>query len=156
MTPQPLLIPVSLDGVELYQLVKDFPYLVHGTTETAREGYILDGASVPRPLWPLLPRDGTHRAEALKHDWGYDCRGHYDNGLVLTKHDVDWEFLLGLRKLGTLKPWKCDVIYEAVNIFGQKAWDEGDGTHLILPVGSLAPAIHRPRKKLFRHIYQAP
>lgn len=36
-------------------------------------GFECDGASIPRPLWPLIggPLDGLHRDGALIHDWLY-------------------------------------------------------------------------------------
>lgn len=153
---QPNIIPVSFDGVELYQLWQDFPYPIKGKVEIARAGFVLDGASVPRLFWPFLPKDGTHRAEALKHDWGYDGKGLMENGLTCTKAEIDTFFYQGLLSLKTMSPLKCEIVYEAVHLFGGKAWNEGDGTRLVLPVGSLAPS-RKPRKKRFlRHIYDNP
>lgn len=151
---QPNLIPVSLDGVELYQLWSDYPYFVHGDKEVIREGYILDGASVPRLLWPLLPRDGTHRAAALKHDWGYDGRGQLENGLNLTKDEVDDIFYVDILHGTNLGAVKSYLIWLAVHKFGQHAWDEGDGRRLILPIGSLAPTYGPRKRKIFRHLYE--
>lgn len=153
---QPNILPCSLDGKELYQLAEDFPYGIRGKTEVARRGYILDGASVPRPFWPFLPKDGTHRAEALKHDWAYDGRGLMECGLNLRKHEVDLMFSDGLLRLGTIPDWKCAIIFGAVDLFGWKAWNEGDGTRLILEPQYLAPSFSRKKRKILRHIYDPP
>jgi hypothetical protein len=51
------------------------------------EGFIYDGASVPRLFWPLLPPDGILLVPALPHDFGYvyDCLINYKDRTVV--HD---------------------------------------------------------------------
>lgn len=156
MIRQPNIKPFSLDGHELYQLMEDFHYGIRGKTEVAKAGYIMDGASVPRFAWPFLPPDGTHRAEALKHDWGYDGRGRMECGLNLLRNEIDLMFGDGLLKLGTIPDWKCVIVYSAVDMFGGKAWKEGDGTRIILQPQALAPSFSVRKRKLLRHIYDEP
>lgn len=153
MIYQPNIIPVSLDGKELYQLWENYPYRIGDLTETAREGYIMDGASVPYAFQWLLARDGTHRGEALKHDWGYDGRGVMECGLTLSKEEIDFRFYAGLASLGTIPRWRCAVAWLGVHDFGGKAWKDGDGTRLVLPVGSLSPSIKPRKKKLLKGMY---
>lgn len=42
-----------------------------GWTIVAPTGFWTDLASVPRPLWPLAPRDGKYAPAAVLHDWLY-------------------------------------------------------------------------------------
>lgn len=64
---------------------------------TVPAGFVTDGASVPRPLWWLLPAWGRYSRAAVIHD--YLCKAHFD--------DVDLGFYL-TRKIAD------DLFYEAM------------------------------------------
>lgn len=64
------------------------------------KGFIFDGASIPRPLWPLLSPIGLLLIPGLIHDFGY----RYDYLWVFPKHGG--------------KPWRFR--HKA----GQKYWDK--------------------------------
>ena len=81
---QPLNIPIRLEnGKEGYQLVEAFSY--HWEAEggswfiTIPEGFVSDGASVPRLVWTIsgIRPDGLIRSAALVHD--FIC--HYEGDL---------------------------------------------------------------------------
>lgn len=156
---QPNLIPISINGEELYQSLEDYDFTILGHREVVPRGYVCDGASVPRAAWWFLPPDGTHRAAAYEHDAMYDTRGKLEDGAIVTKAAVDLHFANRLRELGTISECRIKIIYYAVHQFGGHAWKTGDGTRLILPIKNATPSIHFKRERnpfRPRHIYASP
>jgi hypothetical protein len=84
-------------------------------------GFITDLASIPRALrnLPAFDPNGKSRKPAVIHDWLYSV-GH-------DKARAD-EFLRQamIAEGGTVGD--ADAFYEAVHLFGQRAWDEGHTT----------------------------
>lgn len=60
-----ILLPARLFERTRYRLIK--PLELAGVVVPA--GFVTDGASVPRPLWPLFPPTGRYFAAAVVHDW---------------------------------------------------------------------------------------
>lgn len=89
--------------------------------------FIFDGASVPRPLWPLMDPTGILFIGALFHDFGYRYRGlliDQGTGLVfqpMTRFEVDKVFEIvvvdvnGMKVFAKLAKW-------GVNLGGFFAW----------------------------------
>lgn len=104
---------------------------------TVGSGWIFDGATIPRWLWPLAgaPMEPPHDAAALIHDWLYACQ-------ILSKRQADWIYAQVLAQAGYAY-WRVAAEWLAVTIFGGAAWAEaklrdvqyavGQGRILYLP-----------------------
>lgn len=58
--------------VRRWQLVENWSYKLNDKTEIIiPEGFIFDGASIPRPFWALLSPVGLLLISGLIHDYGY-------------------------------------------------------------------------------------
>lgn len=91
---------------------------------TINQGFIYDGASVPRWARWLIERDGVHREAALIHDWLYECEGtaYLDEEMFhYTRKDADQIFRECL-KFKSLASWKVFLMYNAVRIGGRFVW----------------------------------
>ena len=66
---------------------------------TIPEGFVYDGATVPRWLWTLIGMtpDGLHRAAALMHDWMYAHRGFLPSNSyeISLDNGKTWEYAYG-------------------------------------------------------------
>lgn len=111
MQPQPDLRPMCESG-ELYILMEDFTY----AGLTVPKGFRCDGASVPRYLWHLLPRDGMHRCAALIHDYLYVNHSGY------TRKEADFLFKSIMDDYGIVS-WRAKLAYMAVRLFGGFFWN---------------------------------
>lgn len=84
------------------------------------EGYVSDGASVPRLLWRLLspPIDPVTLAPSIVHDWLYD------NGasLGLTRIEADAWYADALHQHG-YPAWKCLLTYAGTRLGGGSRWN---------------------------------
>jgi len=106
---------------------------------TIPAGYSFDGASVPRICWSLtgLIPTGIHMGASAVHDYCYQRRG-LISGNTLKKWDVQmgwkpepvkWErsqcddMFRQIMVAAGETPWKTTVMYWAVRLFGQAAWD---------------------------------
>ncbi|MGE4194708.1 MAG: DUF1353 domain-containing protein [Pseudodesulfovibrio sp.] len=84
---------------------------------TVPAGFGLDMASIPRLLWPVIPRDDRRIARAATvHDYLYDQQ-------TLPRPVADSLFLAIMRSDGM--PWfKRTACYLAVRLFGGRAWSQ--------------------------------
>ena len=58
-----------------WKLVKKYRYKMRdGTVLVIPKGFEFDGASIPRPLWPLLSPTGLFLIPSLFHDYAYKKR----------------------------------------------------------------------------------
>lgn len=155
---QPLLIPVLIDGQEAYQLVEAYTFDCGGKPETVSEGFVCDGASVPRLAWWFMPPDGLHRAGALAHDWLYAGKGKLAPPRIfpLKRAMCDEQFWLMMRA-AQVPLWRAYIAFMAVRLFGGWAWWQSTGRRNIHPVRNAAPAKRAPSKNpLTRHLYAEP
>lgn len=88
-----------------------------GLTVTVPAGYMSDGASVPRILWPLLPPWGDRATRAaILHD--FIC-GELDEGRALpgaeTRPACDWQFYLALLALDVAE-WRATICWLGVRL----------------------------------------
>jgi hypothetical protein len=91
---------------------------VYGTL-TVPEGFITDGASVPRPFWPLFSPVGACFPAAVVHDWLYHNSS--TKAAPLTREQADRAFYDGLTVLGMR--WVARrTVFRAVRLFGWAAW----------------------------------
>jgi len=107
------------DGHTWY-LRQEFGYDVgnEGSDETINVpvGFLTDFASIPRPLWWLLPRWGKYGNAAVVHDFCYW-------GQRYSRRRADQIFLEAMKVL-TVKPVTRNIIYGAVRFFGAFAWNK--------------------------------
>lgn len=143
---QPVITPVSDKGTERYILDQEYSY--NWYSEGCRwrinvvQGFLYDGASVPRFIWTLLGilPDGVHRAAALIHDWLYRYQGLPPFGSFQRWNDTDkfWESIdypwkreqadkLFANILGefNVSPFRRKSMYKAVRFFGFNPWRKG-------------------------------
>lgn len=66
--PVDVLLPKKWTSSAEYILRIDFIILGHAIPK----GYVSDGASVPRPFWPLYPPVDRYLLAAFLHDWRLD------------------------------------------------------------------------------------
>lgn len=74
------------------------------------EGFITDFASIPRPLWAILPRDGSYQPAAILHDWLYSQPD-------FPRWIADRIFLEAMKACGTWRAVRF-TIFAAVRLFG--------------------------------------
>jgi hypothetical protein len=109
------------DGRNVTVLV-DLTYTpISGNAITVPAGFVCDGASIPRILWPLAggPFEGTHRNGALFHDYLY---WRSRQGCALgTRKDADRIFYQIMRLFGH-SVWSARSKWSAVRLFSGPAW----------------------------------
>ena len=77
-------------------------------------GFQTDFASVPRPLWPLVPRWGKYGKAAIIHDYCYWEQRY-------TRMRSDEIFREAMRVLG-VAPWRMYLMYWGARVFARGAW----------------------------------
>jgi len=80
-------------------------------------GFITDGASTPRILWPLFPPMDKYAIAALVHDYLYKTHPH-------VRKTCDKIFLALMVYLDIPK-WQRNAMYRAVRIFGGRPYKKG-------------------------------
>ena len=79
---------------------------------TIPAGFITDGASIPRLLWPLFSPTGKHMRAAVLHDYLYA-----QGASKLTRKAADQAFYDAMRASG-VTPIRAKLMYWAVRVFG--------------------------------------
>lgn len=112
---------------EYRKLVKPFVYKMSDISRsiTVPAGFITDFASVPRPLWAVLPPWGNYGPAAVIHDFLYSVkRQEYvpdpdepDKTVKITRKIADRIFLRAMKDCG-VNIFRRQVIYRAVRAFG--------------------------------------
>lgn len=99
-----------------FVLEKAFMYYVNDIPHYVPEGFIFDGASIPRGLWNLFePNHPRHMAAACIHDFLYSSE-------LYNRKICDKLFYLFLIERGVNK-CKAWIMYKAVDLFGGFAMD---------------------------------
>lgn len=84
-------------------------------------GFVCDGASIPKPLWPIIghPLSSTVIRAAALHDWLYHC--HRIGATPIRRVDADSEFreALAVDGVGWVRRW---VMFVAVRATGRWSW----------------------------------
>lgn len=80
------------------------------------EGFVYDGASIPRALWWLIggPFTGRYRRAALLHDYLYTVR-------VCSREEAD-QVLLEAMVEDRVPKWRRWAMFQAVRLGGGAAW----------------------------------
>ncbi len=95
-------------------------YVIHRFEHTANvlivpAGFVTDLASVPDIAESLLPRDAEYSTAAIIHDYLYWTQ-------ACTREQSDNLMSLVMKETGVVA-WKQLLIYGAVRLGGQQAWD---------------------------------
>ncbi len=102
-----------IDGCN-WKLIK--PYFYNGERWRGRvpKGFITDFASVPRPLWNVLPPTGPYGPAAVIHDYLYRTA-------AVSRMDADFTFREAMERLGV--PWRVrQTMYYGVRWFGSSSY----------------------------------
>lgn len=84
---------------------------------TVPSGFVTDLASIPRPFWALMPRDGSYADAAIVHDYLYWMQ----TGTRLAADEI---FRLAMKDL-EVHPAVVEIIFRGVRSpFGESAWDK--------------------------------
>ena len=125
------LVVTPLDDGRTWIILSDFGYAVgaenSGDVIDVPVGTYTDFASIPRPLWSILPRWGRYGNAAVIHDWLY-----WDQ--ARTRKQADLILLEGMQVL-QVSAWQRAAIYWAVRAFGWLAWasnarKKAEGRHI--------------------------
>lgn len=113
------LVVSPLDDGKTWVLVQPFGF-DRGTEGSGNRievetGFMTDFASVPRPLWILLPKWGKYGNAAVVHDWLYWTQH------SITRKEADQVLFEGMTVLH-VTPWQKYPIYWAVRFLGWLAW----------------------------------
>lgn len=107
----PIVLPGEAPGC--YELYRPLRF---GLNDTVPRGFVTDGASIPRPLWPLIgtPFDPDLLPGAIVHDWMYRfgawSRAEADHRL--RQHLRQWS-------VGVVRAW---LVWASVRLFGWRYW----------------------------------
>jgi hypothetical protein len=97
---------------------KDFGYDVgeegSGDTINVPEGFMTDFASIPRPLWVILPKWGKYGNAAVIHDYCY-----WEQSRSRLEADRIFREAMGVLEVPGCTSF---VMYWAVRLFGWLAW----------------------------------
>lgn len=100
-----------------FELVESFEYHVHalnsGDVITVPAGYCTDFATVPRPLWSILPPVGRYGKAAVIHDYLCDTEER-------PRKESDMIFREAMEVLN-VTPWKITIMYLGVRLWSISA-----------------------------------
>ena len=112
-----LLVSPLSDG-RTWVTMKDFGYDVgkegSGDTVNVDIGFMTDFASVPRPLWAIIPRWGKYGNAAVIHDYLY-----WEQKRTRKQADDIFREAMGVLGVSGFTSW---LMYWAVKLFGGLAW----------------------------------
>lgn len=153
-----LLVSPLADG-RTWVLRQEFGYDVGAEDSKDRinvpVGFQTDFASIPRPLWIILPKWGKYGNASVIHDWLY-----WEGELNRSRSAADGVLLEGMVVLNVNFLVRY-AIYLAVRIFGGLAWyrnraDRNDGFHRVLKTIPVKPFCFTRRRgqyhQLIRHV----
>lgn len=106
------------DGGLPFTLLQALTYVTdveHRGTFSVPACFKTDLASIPRPLWAVLPPVGKYDAAAVVHDYLYQT-----NGLTRAAADSILLEAMGVLGVGRLTRW---LIYSGVRLGGWKPWN---------------------------------
>lgn len=95
----------------------DAPFRWFGVVKVyVPEGFLTDGASIPRCLWPIFSSTGKALYAGVIHDFRYSPLSDCQNRKL-----ADQELYDGCRECG-MGMIKATLVYRAVRLFGGKFW----------------------------------
>ena len=108
-------------GRDLWIVKKAFSYSLDGVG-VARivvpQGYLTDGASVPRVFWSFFPPWGRYGQAAVLHDWLCEYLGYWDgdNWTRISRKEADNILNDAMKELGVSKATRV-TMYTAVKLY---------------------------------------
>jgi hypothetical protein len=127
---EPLIVKIEQRDKRPFEVAAPFTYLVGmdaGREITVREGFITDGATVPRPLTAFISPIGRHGKAAILHDWLYRWPEWDDVWRKMVpearnpRHAADMILMEAMAVLHVPLRRRL-AIYAAVRAFGWIAW----------------------------------
>ena len=95
----------------------DSPFRYFGKCEdTVQEGFLTDGASIPRWFWTIFSSTGKAFYGGVAHDHGYSRASK-----ATDRKMVDLDLYDACRECG-IGVMKASMIYRAVRMFGGRFW----------------------------------
>lgn len=104
-----------------WNLVEPLEYNVLGLEIRVPAGLSTDLASVPRPLWAIIPPFGHYTAAAVIHDYLYQIQ--HVNDVPIDRSTADLVFLRGMEDLFVRKSRRL-AMYWGVRSFGWAPWNQ--------------------------------
>lgn len=104
---------------EKYILAEEYIYKINNYEIVVPKGFRTDLASVPLALRVFFPRDGEYTPAAVVHDFLYSKF----NKTGINRELADKIFLFIMKELKVAK-YKRKMMYKAVRIFGELAWEK--------------------------------
>lgn len=112
----------KLLGQEYWRVIKGFRYYI-GSKDSNRwvevpEGYLTDGASVPRAFWGIIPPWGSYGQAAVVHDILCEYLTIVEDGMPkrITRKEAD-EILLEAMHVLQVPELTAHTIYNAVKLY---------------------------------------
>ena len=117
---------VQLKTGREWELIEDYHYHRRpNTTITVRQGFVYDGASIPRIFWRLIgpPAAGKYAHASLIHDWLYTEKSLFKKGrpTKISRKEAD-DLMLAMMKEDGVSWWRRNAIHRGVRIGGGRAW----------------------------------
>lgn len=112
-----------------WELIHDLVYQGNKDRFTVPKGFRTDFASVPRVLQLFIPKNGSHDAAAIVHDYLYRHQPFVQSPAPLrsmqriSRRDADRIFRRIMRELGT-NCVRYNLMYAAVRVGGWIPWNK--------------------------------
>ena len=110
-------LTVTKIGPRTWKVERSFIYYLkdeEGEHIKVPKGFKTDFASVPRPLWWLVPPDGRYTQAAVLHDYLYFSK-------IYPRQKADLIFYQAMRVL-KVPFWKRWAMHKSVRLFGWLPW----------------------------------
>ena len=131
----PNLLPIFGESPHSYQLAEDMIVGQNGVMVQLPCGLIVDGASVPRPLWWLYPPDGLYRLGTVVHDYLYQTLGlSRTREFPLSRSQSDGIFQGILLRTPGLESMTANIMHLGVRLGGWLPWKRSSGIPRIEPL----------------------
>jgi len=114
LEPQRALVLTPFGDGKYWLVREQFTWPSKFGFETVPQGFVTDLASIPRPLWALLPKWEGYGPPAIVHDYLYYSQH-------TTRYVADQWLLIAMDDMGVGKV-KRYTIYAALRLFGGPAW----------------------------------
>ena len=123
--------PLELEWVDgrTWKLTAQLDWTSRGGAKVSvPAGFVTDFASIPRPLWGLLPPTGGYGKAAVLHDWMYQSGQWTPSGPPCERGDADGVLKEAMEDLGIsrLVRW---TIWSGVRSGGWVSWKRYRGTN---------------------------
>ena len=106
-----------------WEIVEDYTYVAIHLRITVEQGFVFDGASIPRAFWRVIgpPMAGKYAHASLIHDWLYVHK--FVDGMEI-KVGRKWadDLMLEMMQDDGVAWWRRNAIHRGVRLGGSRAW----------------------------------